>query len=162
MERHKYVYFTLRTWIYEEKNVDERQLHEYQWWSAKTELPLYLCTHTDNLRRSISGYGDAGGAASHSASIYDRRLTEREKRNGTRRLSPVDEATRVHLHESLLPDYNRVPGIALAIRRTRSLLTERAYVEEIGSGASTVWDRLTDRHAPRRRLTITMAKYAHA
>jgi len=83
------------------------------------------------VRRSISGYGDAGGAASHSAIIHDRRLTEREKKNGTRRFSPVDKATRVHLHESLLQDHNRVSGIALAIRRTHSLLTERAYIEEI-------------------------------
>lgn len=116
------------------------------------------------IRRDQYRYGGAGGAASLGAIVHGRRLTKREKKNGTRRFSPVDDAARMHLHGSFLPDCSRALRIALAERPFPYWRDDRQRHrgERKGGGLDSEGpvDR-SPRAAPRRRLTIiTMAKYA--
>lgn len=99
-----------------------------------------------NAHRSseeININGGAGEAVSHGAIVHGRRrLTEREEKNGTRRFSPVDNAARVHLHESFPLDHNRAPGIALAERRFH---VDRTSVDDIGENERRGKDLLDQR-----------------
>jgi len=162
MEHHKYICFTLRTWIYEKKmwrdncaNIsDDQRRRSCRYICARTQI---ICEEINIgvWRRRRSGFAQCN----HSRSTID---GEREKKWHTTflagRQSDQGTSPRITSTGSQPGIWNRTSDTADAFLVDGTSV----YRGNRNSGASTAWDRLIDRYAPRRRLIITMAKYAHA
>lgn len=105
--------------VYAQTYEEKRNVGTARVKSARTHgAVVNLCTHTQITGGSISVW--RRGRSGFTRCDHPLLTVEEEKKDGTRRFAPIDDAARVHLHESLLPDCGRTPGIvALAERRTR-------------------------------------------